>query len=103
MPRDAVLASSIILSTYVRSLQVAGGQADFCRYELFDVVGESFGSHLGGVAFFLQPRRVYGDQCGRGTDTKSGRPFKPADRCFSTKHIGSPHQLRLSKVSALRT
>ncbi|OJJ79305.1 uncharacterized protein ASPGLDRAFT_1055385 [Aspergillus glaucus CBS 516.65] len=46
--RDEILASSIILSTY----------------EMFDVVGESFGSHLGGVAFFLQSRRVYGNQCG---------------------------------------
>ncbi|KAE8164455.1 hypothetical protein BDV40DRAFT_114140 [Aspergillus tamarii] len=45
---DEILASSIILSTY----------------EMFDVVGESFGSHLKGIAFFLQSRQVTGDASG---------------------------------------
>lgn len=62
--RDEILASSIILSTYVCTLLSRKTKADFHRYEMFDVVGESFGSHLGGVAFFLQSRRVYGNQCG---------------------------------------
>ncbi|KAL3467672.1 fungal-specific transcription factor domain-containing protein [Aspergillus heterothallicus] len=44
---DAILASSIILSTY----------------EMLDVAGESFGSHLKGVAFFLQSQGVNGDSC----------------------------------------
>ncbi|RAH49739.1 uncharacterized protein BO95DRAFT_459704 [Aspergillus brunneoviolaceus CBS 621.78] len=44
---DAILASSIILSTY----------------EMLDVAGETFGSHLSGVAFFLQAQNVHGDSC----------------------------------------
>lgn len=31
---------------------------------MFDVVGESFGSHLKGIAFFLQSRQVTGDASG---------------------------------------
>ncbi|KAL5333038.1 hypothetical protein BJX70DRAFT_392501 [Aspergillus crustosus] len=45
---DEILASSIILSTY----------------EMLDVVGDSFGSHLNGIAFFLQSRQVNGDSQG---------------------------------------
>ncbi|CAI7590020.1 unnamed protein product [Penicillium bialowiezense] len=45
---DGILASCVILSTY----------------EMLDVVGDSFGAHLRGVAYFLQSREVYGDACG---------------------------------------
>ncbi|KAL4791238.1 hypothetical protein BDV19DRAFT_314373 [Aspergillus venezuelensis] len=45
---DGILASSIILSTY----------------EMLEPAGESFGSHLKGIAFFLQAHQANGDAQG---------------------------------------
>ncbi|KAI9929398.1 hypothetical protein MW887_000868 [Aspergillus wentii] len=45
---DELLASSIILSTY----------------EILDVAGESFGSHLKGVASLIRSHRINGDETG---------------------------------------
>lgn len=69
---DEILASSVILSTYVscactifHAMHSSDAQAQLLtRYEMFDVAGESFGAHLKGLAFFLQSRGVYGNATG---------------------------------------
>ncbi|KAL4920308.1 hypothetical protein BDW62DRAFT_15581 [Aspergillus aurantiobrunneus] len=40
--------------------------ADMVSYEMLGVAGENFGSHLKGIAFFLQARQVNGDAQGIG-------------------------------------
>lgn len=66
---DELLASSIILSTYVLSFvhsfsTTPTKPAPFLRYEILDVAGESFGSHLKGVASLIRSHRITGDEAG---------------------------------------
>ncbi|KAJ5319161.1 uncharacterized protein N7506_011865 [Penicillium brevicompactum] len=64
-----LMNSCLALSAKQLALKASADKTDLqaniaVRYEMLDVVGDSFGTHLRGVAYFLQSREVYGDACG---------------------------------------
>lgn len=68
---DELLASSIILSTYVYPVTTSSCSGKtikilmtYGRYEILDVAGESFGSHLEGVASLIRSFGINGDETG---------------------------------------
>ncbi|OOF94921.1 hypothetical protein ASPCADRAFT_6592 [Aspergillus carbonarius ITEM 5010] len=93
---DELLASSIILSTY----------------EIIDVAGESFGSHLKGIASLIQSHGIHGDETGiRGATYwtwyrhevwaafQSGRPMFLDERYWQPRLLASFAHISMREIA----